>query len=589
MCGIAGFKILESDKSLSSEKATNILKRMIWPLKHRGPDGFGFFFERNTGLAHARLSIIDIEGGWQPISNEDDTLWVIFNGEIFNYIELRKELEQKGHIFSTSSDTEVILHLYEEKGLDFPSFLNGQFAIALFDTQKDRLILARDRFGIRPIYYTIANGCLYFASEVKAIFNGDPEIPRQLDPDSIWRIFTYWSVFGEHSPFEGIRQLEQGHILIIETDKPVKITKYWTIPLGKELDGRNEDELCEDLKQLLIDSVRIRLRADVPVGAYLSGGLDSSIITNIIHRYTDSPLKTFSVTFSDRVYDESQEQELLAKHLGTQHNYISCTYEKIAESFPMALWHCESPILRTAPVPLLILSGLVKENDYKVVLTGEGADEIFGGYDIFKETKIRRFVAKNPDSPCRPLLFKRLYPYLALSPSKSASLAKRFFDTEADIHQLFYSHLPRWKTTSSLSQFFSKEFIKEIPSPGTDLEEKFKEELSKLDWFSRAQFLEIVILLSNYLLSSQGDRMAMANSIEGRFPYLDHRVADFAARLPAEMKMKVLDEKYILRKLFSKELPKDITKRKKQPYMAPDILSFFGGKIPDYVDYYMSP
>ena len=589
MCGIAGFEILGKAKGFPFEKGQKVLERMIWPLKHRGPDGFGFFLDKNKGLAHARLSIIDLEGGWQPISNEDDSIWVVFNGEIFNYVELRKELETQGHHFSTSSDTEVIVHLYEEKGLDFPVYLNGQFAIALLDLKKDRLILSRDRYGIRPLFYSRFNDRFFFASEIKSIFNADNALKREIDPQAIRDIFTFWSTHGERTSFKDVNQLKPGHLLVINKNHEITVKDYWQIPLGlKPPFNKGEGEICKKLKGLLIDSVRIRLRADVPVGAYLSGGLDSSIITNIIHRYTDSPLKTFSVSFTDKVYDESEEQRLLAGHLGTEHNVVSCSYKKIADLFPRAIWHCECPILRTAPVPLLMLSGLVKSTGYKVVLTGEGADEVFGGYDIFKETKIRLFVSRHPDSNCRPLLFKRLYPYLALSPSKSAAIARSFFETDADPNDPFYSHLPRWKTTSSLPKFLRNVLLDETSDSVSLLEGEIEQDLKRLDWFSRAQYLETALLLSNYLLSSQGDRMAMANSIEGRFPYLDHHVADFAARLPTTMKMKVLDEKYILRKVFENELPQEITRRRKQPYMAPDILSFFGEEIPDYVEYYIS-
>ncbi len=589
MCGIAGLKILARKEAFLSKAGEGILKKMIWPLRHRGPDGFGFFWEKDTGLAHARLSIIDLESGWQPLSNEDGSIWIVFNGEIFNYVELRAHLEEKGHIFSTSSDTEVIVHLYEENGLEFPCQLNGQFAIAIFDARKKRLVLTRDRYGIRPLFYTIHNGTFFFASEIKSIFSADTQITRELDPQAVRDIFTFWSVFGDCTPFKGIKQLEPGHILFVDQNNEIKKHRYWKIPLGsKSGHKKNEKELCEELRQLLIDSVRIRLRADVPVGAYLSGGLDSSIITNIIYRYTSNPLKTFSVAFTDKNFDESQAQLLLANHLGTEHNVVSCSYEKIATYFKKAIWHCESPILRTAPIPLMILSALVQESGYKVVLTGEGADEIFGGYDIFKETKIRRFVASDPNSPCRPILFKALYPYLTLSPSKSISIAKRFFEIDADPEDEFYSHMPRWKTTGILCKFFEKDFISNTQESICGLRKKMASHLKQLDWFSRAQYIETTLLLSNYLLSSQGDRMAMANSIEGRFPYLDHRLSDFAGGLPMQMKMKVLDEKYILRKAFQQELPEAICKRKKQPYMAPDIISFFGENIPDYVEYYMS-
>ncbi len=462
MCGIAGYFNLSDRTVIDNVTGQKILKRMIWPLRHRGPDGFGFFVGSQVGLSHARLSIIDLEGGWQPITNEDKTIWVVFNGEIFNFIELKEELEEKGHHFNTLSDTEVIVHLYEEKGIDFTSLLNGQFAIALYDLKAKRLILARDRLGIRPLFYTIHDDILYFSSEIKSIFSANKAIPRAFDPEVLRQIFTFWAPFGEYTPFAGIKQLRAGCLAIIKSGarlQQLQQQPYWQIPLEPDDKPLDEDSAAERLMELLIDAVRIRLRADVPVGAYLSGGLDSSVITAIIHHYTNNQLKTFSVTFEDEVYDESQEQNELVSHLETDHHSINCTYRTIAEAFPKVLWHCEYPIVRTAPTPLFLLSKLVHQQDYRVVLTGEGSDEILGGYDIFKEAKIRRFIGGFPDSPCRPLLLKRLYPYLALSPSKSAEFAKRFFETDADLEDLFYSHRPRWKTTGSILGFGNPDFF----------------------------------------------------------------------------------------------------------------------------------
>jgi asparagine synthase (glutamine-hydrolysing) len=565
---------------------------MICPVSHRGPDGYGFHVGSRAGLAHARLSIIDLEGGWQPIHNEDKSLWVIFNGEIFNYLELRKELEERGHRFSTSSDTEVIVHLYEEKQEKCLDYLNGQFAIALYDAKEEVLFLARDRLGVRPLFYSIHKGILYFASEVKSLFAADPSLPREINPDVLREIFTFWMPGGSETIFQGIHQLEAGHWARVSAGAGLSSREFWDIPYSAAVRGslRKEEEYAEELRELLIDSVRLRLRADVPVGAYLSGGLDSSTISSLIHHYTDNPLKTFSVTFSDSVYDEQAEQNEMVRFLGTDHHVEHCTYEKIGAAFPDVIWHTEIPILRTAPAPLYLLSSLVRRNHYKVVLTGEGADEILGGYDIFKEAKIRAFIKKDITSPIRPLLLKRLYPYLALSPTKSAEFAKEFFHTDALVDDLFYAHLPRWKTTGRTSVFFSENLRgKDFNDVVEKLTARFAGKLSGLDYFSRAQYLETKLLLGNYLLSAQGDRMAMAHSVEGRFPFLDHRVVEFACTIPPHLKMKVLNEKNILKKAMADLLPASILKRKKQPYMAPDILSFFGGIEPEYIDYYLSP
>ncbi len=589
MCGITG--VFNFGGRGPVELRT--LEQMIVTLKHRGPDGYGFYQDDVVGLAHARLSIIDLEGGWQPIHNEDKTLWVVFNGEIFNYLELRKELEDRGHRFATHSDTEVIVHLYEEKGERCLEDLNGQFAIALYDTRARSLFLARDRMGIRPLFYTTYGGRFYFGSEVKSIFAANPGIPRTIDVRVLQETFTFWMPGGEDTMFAGVRQLLPGHWMRVFPTGRTECREYWDIPFGASADPeqRDVDGYAEELRALLIDATRLRLRADVPVGAYLSGGLDSSALTALVRNYTGNDLKTFSVAFQDAVYDESDYQRQVSAHLGTEHHVVECDYKAIADAFSRVVWHAETPILRTAPTPLLLLSGLVRQTGYKVVLTGEGADEILGGYDLFKEAKIRAFVHRNPDSAFRALLFKRLYPYLALSPTRSAAYARQFFDTAADPDaELFYAHGPRWKTTERIQMFLSMDVRAQLcGSPVTKLAERLSGKLEGLDYFARAQYVEARVLLPNYLLSSQGDRMAMANSVEGRFPFLDHRVVEFACRIPPKMRMRGLDEKHVLKQAVRDLLPESVTSRKKQPYMAPDALSFFADGEADCIRQYLSP
>lgn len=588
MCGIAG--ILNLVDAPPVEKT--VLQRMIAMIRHRGPDGAGFYQKGDIGLAHARLSIIDIAGGAQPISNEDGSLWVVFNGEIFNYLELRHDLEQRGHHFSTNTDTEVIVHLFEEKGEGCLDDLNGQFAIALWDERKKRLFLARDRMGIRPLFYTIHGGRFYFASEIKSIFAADAGIPRGIDPDVLAEIFTFWMPADRNTVFSGVRQLAAGHRAWVDSATGIQESEYWDIPLYpvKQNHTKSEDAYAEELRALLVDAVRLQLRADVPVGAYLSGGLDSSAITSLVRRYTNNQLKTFSVTFSDSSYDESREQHEVSAYLGTDHAAVNCSYEDIARVFPAVVWHAETPLLRTAPAPLYLLSGLVRDSGYKVVLTGEGADEILGGYDIFKEAKIRAYIHRNLQSNRRPLLLKRLYPYLVLSPTESAAYAARFFATDASLDDSFYAHRPRWRTTAWLLPFLQDGLRQHNPGrdPVETMDAVYGERLAGLDFFSAAQYLESKTLLANYLLSSQGDRMAMANSIEGRFPFLDHRVVELACRIPPRLRMKVLCEKNILKKAMSGSLPASILARKKQPYMAPDIASFSGKAGQECLERYLS-
>ncbi|MCP4340454.1 MAG: asparagine synthase (glutamine-hydrolyzing), partial [Desulfobulbaceae bacterium] len=491
-------------------------------------------------------------------------------------------------VFTTHSDTEVILHLFEEKGTDCLSDLNGQFALAIYDSRKQSLFLARDRMGIRPLFYTVHNGSFYFGSEIKSLFSADPAMPRQIAPHILSEIFTFWSPAGEETVFAGVKQLLPGHFMEVTSSGLHKPQCYWSLPFCPDEPGlRSEQDYAEELRELLIDSVRLRLRADVPVGAYLSGGLDSSAITSLVKHYTENPLKTFSVTFADKVYDEAKEQQEMVDYLKTDHHQVACSYGDIAAVFPEVIWHTEMPILRTAPTPLYLLSKLVRKNQYKVVLTGEGADEVLGGYDIFKEAKVRAFIHAQPDSELRPQLLKRLYPYLALSPTKSAEYARKFFGTDADVNDLFYAHRPRWKTTAGSHVFLTDQVLAQTSDPVLGLG-YMQKDLLGLDFFNRAQHMECKVLMANYLLSSQGDRMAMANSVEGRYPFLDHRVVEFAGRIPTRYKMKTLNEKNILKQAMADILPTGVLKRKKQPYMAPDITSFFGEAEPDYLEHYLS-
>ena len=585
MCGIAGIYNFSNDKAVS----LNTLQSMIAVVRHRGPDGFGFYNDEHVGLAHSRLSIIDLESGSQPIHNENKKIWIVFNGEIFNYVELRKDLEEGGHVFYTKSDTEVIIHLYEKHGAGCLQYLNGQFAFAIWDKTKDRLFIARDRVGIRPLFYTMVTGSLVFASEIKSLFM-DERVSREIDPYAVDQIFTFWMTLPPRTVFKDIFELPAGHYMMIKGNNR-KVIKYWDVDFSPEDKIRSEEEYAEELRSLLIDSTSLRLRADVPVGSYLSGGIDSSVITALIKNYTDVPLRTFSVAFHDKIYDESTYQREMIEHLDTDHSHIKCTYSDIGEIFPEVMWHTEKPVLRTAPAPLYLLSKLVRKNGYKVVLTGEGSDEILAGYDIFKEAKARQFMKRFPESKFRPLILKRLYPYLVNSPTRSLQYAKAFFNVDTNgFPDECYSHIPRWKLTSNIKFFFSDD-LKNTLRGRNNIEELsmlLPDDVQELDYLSQAQYVEIKMLLSGYLLSSQGDRMTMANSVEGRFPFLDHRVIDFCCKLPPNVRMKVLNEKYILKKSMSNLLPPSITKRTKQPYMAPDVKSFLSDGARDYVEELLS-
>lgn len=585
MCGIAG--IVERTGDGAAREA--LLRSMLGMIRHRGPDQFGMFLDDQAALGNARLSIIDLGGGQQPISNEDGTLWIVFNGEIFNYIELRQELEAKGHVFATHSDTEVILHAFEEDGPQCLNRFNGQFAIAIWDVRKQSLFLGRDRLGVRPVFYVQQPGRLLFASEIKALF-ADPRVERVIDPVGLEQVFTFWGALAPRTIFQGVQELPPGHYLTLERSQ-VTVAPYWSLQFSGQVAadaGRREEDqdYVEQFRELLIDATRIRLRADVPVGAYLSGGLDSSTIAAIIKRYTPNKLTTFSIAFNDANYDESEFQRTMAAHLGTEHQVVQATHAEIGRIFPDVIWHTEMPVMRTSPAPMFLLSRLVHQSGYKVVLTGEGADEFFCGYDIFKEAKVRRFWARQPGSAWRPQLIERLYQDIGrLSQSKGAFLTAFFKDRLTDVSCPWYSHLIRWKNNRRSCRFFSAsakaamrasadDHLKSLPLP---------KEFSKWSTLERDQYWEISVFMSQYLLSSQGDRVAMAHSVEGRYPFLDYRVVEFANRLPARMKLRVLRDKHIVREVAKDWLPREIFNRPKRPYRAPIQKSFFGGEGVDYV------
>jgi asparagine synthase (glutamine-hydrolysing) len=589
MCGIAG--IVHFDAS-PVDRA--LVRRMLATIRHRGPDASGVRIVGNAGLAHARLSIIDLAGGRQPMPNEDRSLWVTFNGEIFNYLELRESLLAKGHRFATRSDTEVIVHAYEEYGEDCVQHFNGQWAFAIWDTRRKTLFLSRDRLGVRPLYYTTTGGKFLFGSEVKAIF-AHPEVVRDLDPIGLDQVFTFWCPLAPRTVFRGVWELPPGHNLVV-CDGKLRLASYWQLDYRDGDRDISADQYAEQLLVLLTDATRLRLRSDVPVGAYLSGGLDSTVTAALARHATTGPLRTFSITFDDAEFDESHYQQLAVEALQTDHQRFHCRPEDIRRVFPDVIWHAERPVLRTASAPMYLLAQLVRSEGFKVVLTGEGADEMLGGYDIFKEAKIRRFWAARPESEFRARLLERLYPYLPNLRAQSLAYRKAFFHVRPEeLASPFFSHLPRWELTSRLKLFFSRELQAELADRDAyaDCLALLPNACGRWNPFCQAQWLETAILLPGYILSSQGDRMAMAHAVEGRYPFLDHRVAEFAAAIPRRLKMKGLNEKYLLKRAAERLIPPAVLARTKQPYRAPDAKCFVaeisGGGQHDYVEEILSP
>ena len=579
---------LHSDHPIEEEA----LRRMLGMIRHRGPDQFGILLDDRVGLGNARLSIIDLSTGQQPIGNGDGSLWIVYNGEMFNYLEVRPELEARGHRFTTASDTEVVLHLYQEYGPDCVHYINGQFAFAIWDRRGDSLFLARDRVGIRPLHYTLRDGTLFFGSEIKALL-ADPRVEAELDPIALDQIFTFWSPLSPRTAFRDVVTLPPGHTLLAQ-DGRVQVERYWAprFPENTPPPTRPVEEYAAELRELLVDATRIRLRADVPVAAYLSGGLDSSTTSALIRNYTGSHLETFAITFSDPAFDESPFQRQVAEFIGTEHHVVHCTHANVGRALPDTVWHTEIPIMRTSPVPMFLLSELVNDSGFKVVMTGEGADEFLGGYNVYKEALVRRFWARNPDSEFRPLLLHKLYPYIGDLGQTGAYVRAFFRQGLEDVDAADYSHAIRWRNNSRTRRFFSDALRETMGNrPDRAIEEvDLPERFAHWGLLARAQYLEISIFLSEYLLSSQGDRVMAGHSVEGRMPFLDHRVIEFANGLPPELKVRGLIEKYLLKKMARNLVPENIWQRPKRPYRAPIHSSFFpNGRPLDYVAELLSP
>lgn len=575
MCGIAGVAL-----SRSSFLEDGTLLAMARTLRHRGPDGYGIYTAAGTGFAHTRLSVLDIEQGDQPMGTEDGALHIVFNGEIFNHVELRARLGSRGHRFRTRSDTEVLLHAYREWGADALEELNGQFAFVIHDARSDELFLARDRFGIRPLYYAETREGLVFASEVKALFASGMVSP-ELDAEGLDEVFTFWAARPPRTVFRGVRSLEPGSYARWR-DGRLSVHRYYEPDFPEE--RREPTDVLRAMDDRMWSSVGLRMRSDVPVGGYLSGGLDSSITAAMATRMSPRRLRTFSITFEDPELDEGVHQALVAEAVRSRHLIRVIARADVADVFPDVIRHTETPLVRTAPAPLYLLSRRTQEQGIKVVLTGEGADEVFLGYDLFKETRVRRFCLRRPESVRRPRLFDRLYPYLDGSGRTGVFWRRSFLDAGSPDDPLF-SHLPRIRLTSTIKHFYSAGMRDRVGGfdPLEELRSSLPPAFAGWSALNRAAYLEMVTLLSPYLLSSQGDRMAMAHGVEGRFPFLDHEVFEMAAALPTNTKLRGLKEKDVLRRWAQRIVPPSIMERPKQPYRAPDAEAFFGGRTPAWV------
>ncbi len=563
---------------------------MTSTLCHRGPDGWGLYISKHIALGHTRLSIIDLAYGAQPMMT--DRFVISFNGEIYNYIELRRELLKKGAVFRTKSDTEVILKAFDIYGTNAISMFNGQFAFLLWDKAKNRLIAARDRYGIRPLYILEHKKTFYFCSELKG-FDTIKSFDRSFDLKNLFEHGLLWNTLGDKTVFCNIRSLPAGTIEIYNNTGSFRNRRYYEIGESEGTSPKDFSTAMQEFSELLNDSVRLRLRSDVPVANYLSGGIDSSVVTLLTRQNNRKFHKTFSVSFDDPLFDESKFQKEMVAHLHSEHIDRKISYDSINNSFFDACYHFERPVFRTAPVPLYLLSNDVRENGIKVVLTGEAADEILYGYDSYKELSLLNFWSKHPNSRLRPMLIRRLYPHLMhYSDPKRYGLMRMYYE---GFLKKFDNPLVglniRVKNNKIIQNIFNKDDNKELVYDNTldHLKSILPSNFKNWTLLQRNQFLEMKTLLSGYLLSSQGDRMSMAHSVESRYPFLDHRLVEKIFHFKDSFKLYGFSEKYLLKKSYENLIPKPIINRPKMPYQAPDLKSFFsGGKLSEKTRYFLS-
>ncbi len=578
MCGITG--ILDYHGAGLSHKTT--LKRMVSTLSHRGPDAWGTYLSPYLAFGHTRLSILDLQSGDQPMMT--DRYVIVYNGEVFNYVELRKELESRGIGFTTQSDTEVVIRCFDVYGEKAFSLFNGQFAIALWDRIKNRLIIARDRYGIRPFFILKHKDIYYFSSEMKA-FDCVPGFHRTYEMENLFDHALLWNTLGDSSVYRGIRSLPPGSYEIYELGRDPINKKYYE--LGESIDNINKpsdiNAAQEEFNAKLELAVDLRLRSDVPVGAYISGGIDSSVIAHLISLKKKEKLQTFSIAFEDKDFDESDYQREMVKQLNVDHNEITVDYKTIDSTFLDTMYHVEQPIFRTAPVPLYLLSKEVRKRNVKVVLTGEGADEILFGYDSFKELKLLQTWRKDANSSEVNLILGDLYPHLKhYSDPQQMGMMRMFYEDHVhDYDNDLVGLNIRVNNNKVLERFFRKEYA--ISFSKDRLLEKLKgilpTQFSQWSLLQRNQCMEMKTLLAGYLLSSQGDRMSLAHGVEGRYPFLDFNVVELLFSYPDEYKLNGMVQKFLLKDTYKNKIPASIIRRPKRPYMAPDLKSFFANGL----------
>lgn len=545
MCGICG--IYNHTNTQMIDKG--IVDAMLLAIKHRGPDGNGSLLLDRACLGFNRLSFLDLEGGMQPIQNEDKTVSMICNGEIYNYQELKEELIAKGHVFRTKTDVEVVIHLYEEYGMHFADRLNGQFAIAIYDQKNKQLLLYRDQIGICPLFYTVVDGRVVFASEIKAILEY-PGVNRKLNLKAVDQLMNFPGIVSPVTFFDGIHSLEAGHLLQILPDQEIKNIEYWDLQYPVETEDKGEAYYVENLRELLKKAISRRLIADVPIGFYVSGGLDSSVVACYIGKYLLNSYYSFSAEIGEGELDESRFQKMVRDCVKSDHFSTKVTEKEIWENLPNVIYHSEAAVKESYDVAAYMLSGLVNQTPAKAVLTGQGSDEFFCGYvgymvDLFREMQ----KGKMTKEECE--VNERLWgdPYFRY---------ERNHPEIRKIHTQIYSSSVRGDI-ENFSAFAA--------SPIN------VERVKGLSSQKRRSYIDYKLRLSDHLLGEHGDRMFFSHSVEGRHPFLDKELLAFVTTMPDKYKLHGVNEKYILKKAAEGIVPDEIVKRKKFPFQAPGMSS----------------
>lgn len=577
MCGINGIAFSNQARRVDEPR----LRRMRDVIHHRGPDDGGIFVEKNVGLGHRRLAIVDVSHGAQPMFNEDDSLAIVYNGEVYNHADYRAELEARGHVYKTYCDTETILHLYEEHGAKCVEKLRGMFAFAIWDRRKKELFIARDRLGVKPLYYVHdAEGNLFFASEIKSLLEAKAvraEINFAVLPDQLANHGTS----GEETLFRNVKRLLPGHTLTWK-DGRVKIEKFWDVSFEPKHEGKSDAELVDEWRELFRKSVELRLMADVPLGMFLSGGIDSSAICAMMARMVDEPIKTFSVGFSEREANELEYARLVAGVFKTDHHEITITPAQFFEALPRLVWHEDEPLGFIASVPLYFVSRLAQKH-VKVVLTGEGSDEILGGYGRYRKTLAllkygEKYESLTPDF-VRSLVKNNVDNFPLGGKLKRTFLARR-----ADIENLYFDNFAIFSKAmqQNLLTRATKEKIAH-ENPYADLQ-NYLAETDARDLLDKLLYADTKTYLHELLMKQ--DQMSMAASIESRVPFLDHKLVEFTAKLPARMKLRGRETKWILREAMRDRLPAEILNRPKMGFPVP-VGRWFRGEFRHIVDEYV--